>query len=736
MFGLPRPTAGFSTAWVEGPSTQAMLRAALGHCRCWRNGVLRQWIRLTPVGCLVALLALMGSRAAGDEACPVPADARATYPRKILAPGQQPWWVKRSAPPADALPRAPLPAVGSDERRGQVRRLTFLITGLPPRPDDVDAFVADPSPRALDKLIDTLQAAPTAPQRLTQWWIEFIGYLDRWADAAPNAPQPVHAWRYRDWVIDAFDEPLRLSQFLRLHLVGDTMAGPEPGVPNRAGLTATSWFLFGPAPRGTLADATAALARHQADRTARVFLGADFSCARCHDHPALPLSRDEYTSWVSIFSHHHSLVAAPDGSPVPTEVPTVSANRLAQRTRELAALAELESKLAADHREFSLNAAGEFLPQTAEYVRSAWTWHRQPQPSLEEFCAERGLQPGPLQRWLSALGLTEPSHPASSKPWWKQWTDARASGDQNRIAEAAREIEKVHVADESSPFFDLSPDALKWLTLDQQTQISRLEKKVDSARQKLTSDHPVHAIVAGPVPDGPAPTASPRLPPLIIGNRPHELVPPTSGRLALSAWLDAAGRPLVTRLFVHRLWIASGQPPLVTNELDWWRPDPPAAADRLEALASILTAGDGSLASVQKQILLAAPTGDPLTLSEEECRDAVLFVSGQLDPRQFGPPSTSPDSRRRSLYRVWTEPRKPSPLLRSFLESQANALVQLASDSAGVAPATQSLWLTRRLLARPPSAQERGELTDSSDRAAVIAFGLTLLQSDEFRILR
>jgi hypothetical protein len=490
------------------------------------------------------------------------------------------------------------------------------------------------------------------------------------------------------------------------------------------------------APRGTLSEAGAALARHQADRTARLFLGADFSCARCHDHPALPLRSAEHPSWVSLFSHHHSLLPAADGSLALSSVPTVSAKRLAQRERELALLTELESKLAADHRDFSITAAAEFLPQTAEYVRSAWAWYRQPRGTVEEFCSERGLLAAPFRRWLALLGLSEPSQSASSPPWWKVWAEARASGEQRNIAEAARQIERLHVADESSPFFDLSPEAAKWLTLDQQTQLSRLEKKIAASHQKLTGDEPVHAATEGPAPGAAAAAVPPRLPAMLVGAPSNDLTPPTSGRLALWTWLDGPGRPLLARLFTHRLWVACGQPPLITQELDWWRSEPPGEATRLDTLAAALETRDGSLTSLQRQILLSASAGHPLTLSEEERRDAVLFISGQLDPRQLGPPSAPADSRRLSLYRTWTEPRKPSPLLGVFLQTQAEAAVQLAIEQAGPSPASQIHWLTRRLLQRPPSDQERLELGDTPDRAALTAFCLTLFQSDEFRVLR
>ena len=446
---------------------------------------------------------------------------------------------------------------------------------------------------------------------------------------------------------------------------------------------------------------------------------------------------DEYTSWVSIFSHHHSLVAAPDGSPAPTEVPTVSANRLAQRTRELAALAELESKLAADHREFSLNAAGEFLPQTAEYVRSAWTWHRQPQPSLEEFCAERGLQPGPLARWLSALGLAEPSHPASSKPWWNQWADARASDKENRIAEAAREIEKVHVADESSPFFDLSADALKWLTLDQQTQLSRLENKSRPGAPEAHQRSPGSRHHRWPRPGRPAPTA----------------LTPSPSHCSSAAPLRTGSSDLGPARPLHLARCrrsAARHPPLRPPPLDRLRPPaarhqrtrlvatgPAGRAGRLDALATILTAGDGSLASVPESKSSSPPR--QAIRSRSRKRNAATPCSlSRVNSTHASSAHPRPPPTRAAAASTASGPSraKPSPLLGSFLESQANALVQLAIDSAGPSPATQSLWLTRRLLARPPSAQERLELTDSPDRAGLIAFCLTLFQSDEFRVLR
>ena len=125
---------------------------------------------------------------------------------KLEAAGLKP------APPAD--------------RRTLIRRATFDLTGLPPSPEEVAAFVGDQSPDAYEKLIDRLLASPAYGERWGRHWLDLVRYADT---AGENSDHPLpHAWRYRNWVIDAFNRDMPYDEFLRDQIAGDIRARSGP----------------------------------------------------------------------------------------------------------------------------------------------------------------------------------------------------------------------------------------------------------------------------------------------------------------------------------------------------------------------------------------------------------------------------------------------------------------------------------------------------------------------------
>ena len=685
---------------------------------------------------LILMLSLgpAATQADDDASCPASPAARQAYHRPVLTAGEIPWSMKPLAARSPALV-VELPPVQSAARHQLLRRLTFVASGLPPRDDDASAFLTDSSPRALDKVVDRLIADATAPQRLAEVWLRATGYTDRWPEAAASASlQAPEAWRYRDWVVKTLRTTPDPRPLARLTLAGDTAPETPPGTPNLAGLTATLWHVTAAPPAEEYEETVVRWATQQAVRSSQAFLALDLTCARCHDHPAVPLSSEEAAGIVAIFAHSHALVPGPDGRPALNRVPTGSAAAREKRTREVALLQSEEARRDAMRQEFALMAAVEFLPQTAEYVRLAWAWHRQPQGTLAAFADARGLLETPLEQWLTALGLTSDPPPHSlHAPWWNTWTAARQQGTPDAIAAAAEQIQTSHRLDENSPFFHFSAPMEKLFSSDQRSQLKKQSDKINSLQRRIKNESHVAAMAEGPPPGMDAPSLSPRLPSLLTGeNPPSDITPATAGRRALAAWLENEGATFFARLAALRLSEGLGHPLLPEpSSLSLWTATRPPEAAAIDAIAAqLLKGGWPAAAKYILRMQAATPVRKPLRLGGSEWRDAILFVSGTLDPRQDGSPDAAPDSTRRSLYREWAP--FPSPPTGAFLETQARALAQLARKKVGTDPLVQLTFITHRLFHRRPDTAERAQLSTSASVADVCT---TLLQSEEFRTL-
>lgn len=186
------------------------------------------------------------------------------------------------------------------DRRILLRRATFDLTGLPPTPEETEAFVNDSSPNAWEKVIDRLLASPQYGERWGRHWLDVVRYSDSngldWNEVFPNA------WRYRDYVIKSFNQDKPYNQFVKEQLAGDQLpaATDEERYDH---LVATGILVMGPKLLAQQDRVQLALdvADEQIDLTSKAFLGLTVSCARCHDHKFDPISTKDYYSLASIF---------------------------------------------------------------------------------------------------------------------------------------------------------------------------------------------------------------------------------------------------------------------------------------------------------------------------------------------------------------------------------------------------------------------------------------------------
>lgn len=182
------------------------------------------------------------------------------------------------------------------DRLSLIRRLTIDLTGLPPTPSEIDAFLADDRPDAYSQLVDRLLASPAFGENLAQPWLD----LARWAetDGFEHDKLRPKAVRYRDWVIEAFNRDLAYDQFVQLQIAGDELKRGDDWAH-----AATGFCLAGP----DMPDINLKQERRHTvlnDMTATVgsvFLGMQFGCAQCHDHKFDPISQADFYRLRAIF---------------------------------------------------------------------------------------------------------------------------------------------------------------------------------------------------------------------------------------------------------------------------------------------------------------------------------------------------------------------------------------------------------------------------------------------------
>jgi hypothetical protein len=218
--------------------------------------------------------------------------------RPIVPAVKNPAW---AGSPIDAFILAKLEAKGLQPnppatKSELIRRVYYDLTGLPPTPREVEAFLADASPKAYEQLIERLLDSPRYGEKWCRHWLDLVRFAETNSYERDN-PKP-NAWRYRDYVIRSFNQDKPYDQFIREQLAGDELPNPDGDT-----LIATGFYRLGiwddePTDREQarfdgLDDIVAT--------TGQVFLGLTFDCARCHDHKIDPIPQKDYYRLVAFF---------------------------------------------------------------------------------------------------------------------------------------------------------------------------------------------------------------------------------------------------------------------------------------------------------------------------------------------------------------------------------------------------------------------------------------------------
>jgi cytochrome c553 len=193
-----------------------------------------------------------------------------------------------------------LKPVGDADKVTLIRRVTFDLIGLPPTLEEIDAFLADSSPGAYAKVVDRLLASPHFGERWGRHWLDVARYGES-TGSARNLPFP-HAWRYRNYVIDAFNADKPYNQFLREQIAGDLLPANSPKEKVEQ-LVATGFLAIGVKDVNQRFKVRYIMDNvdEQIDTVGRAILGLTVSCARCHDHKFEPIPTTDYYALAGIF---------------------------------------------------------------------------------------------------------------------------------------------------------------------------------------------------------------------------------------------------------------------------------------------------------------------------------------------------------------------------------------------------------------------------------------------------
>ena len=494
-------------------------------------------------------------------------------------------------------PAAPAPP------RQLLRRLYLNLTGLPPAPAEQEAYLKNPAPEALDRVIDDLLGRPSYGERWARHWLDLVRYAES-NGYERDAAKP-EAWKYRDYVIRAFNQDKPFDRFILEQLAGDEL----PEVSGET-LIATGYHRLGPwddEPADPETDRFDQL-DDIVSTTSQVFLGLTLGCARCHNHKFEPLTAQDYYGMIAIFN---GLERPRSGR---TEL------LLPVGTREqLAALADRDGRIEPLNREIAAKRQA-FRRAFLEAGQS-----RLPAPVVSAFLEEPSKRTD-VQRKLVA---------DNTKALEAELTEAFPEELRREVQRLEREIAALRRA---------TPDLPSGYFLHEPKRPG-----------------PTHLLIRGKA-AAPGPEVAPAVPAIVVKSQPAFPPPgPTSlRRLTLARWLANRDNPLTARVIVNRIWQhhfgeglvrtpsdfgVMGEKPTHPELLDWLASRFIEQGWSLKKLHRLILTSNAYRMSSQIQAKYAAE--DPENkllwrfpykrLEVEAIRDSILAVSGRLNPKMYGP---------------------------------------------------------------------------------------------------
>jgi mono/diheme cytochrome c family protein len=502
-----------------------------------------------------------------------------------------------------------------------IRRVYFDLIGLPPSPQEVDAFARDPSPGALEAVIDRLLEDPRYGEHWARFWLDLVRYAesDGWNQ---DAYRP-HLWRYRDYVVDAFNRDLPYPQFVLDQLAGDERDDDPVGL-IAAGFLRLGIYEYNQRDaRGQWND----IMNETTDIAGDVFLGLSMSCARCHQHKFDPIPQRDYFKLRAFFEPlvwRDDLVAA-----TAQEKQDYQAQLVAWEQATATIRAEIASLL-------------------EPYEKKKWVSTVDKFPLDIQACFH--LPPPDRTSWQDQMAYLVS----------RQYLEEGGGPFQNMKKEDKERHEEL--LKRLSAFDAMKPPPLPpvMTATDFPGLVSHTTIPEDGRHAPIP---PGFLDVLSSGHDLPQVTAAPGVP---AGK--------TGRRTALAQWIGHPRNPLTNRVIVNRIWQQHFGQGLVATSNDFGHlGDQPSHPELLDWLTVSFIEGGWSWKRLHKQILLSATwqqsarhpaaaqyqTLDPgerwlwrarvRRLQAEQIRDAMLAASGELT-LEIGGPSVAQETPRRSLY--------------------------------------------------------------------------------------
>ncbi|XZE20943.1 DUF1553 domain-containing protein [Pirellulaceae bacterium SH449] len=296
-------------------------------------------------------------------------------------------------------------------KRALIRRATFDLIGLPPTPEEVAAFINDSSPNAFETVVERLLQSTAYGERWGRYWLDVARYAEDQAHTFSVTPN-TNGFRYRDWVISAFNSDMPYDLFLKRQIAADLMDEPEED--RLQHLPALGYFGLG-AQYYKNTDAAKAAADELDDRIdtlTRGFLGLTVSCARCHDHKFDPIPQQDYYSLAGIFQssrlHNAPLVPKPE----------VEAYQRSQKQ-----IKDLEEAISQTIATQGPRVREARVEQIASYMMTAWKQSRARALKLklpsEKMAEDSGLDAKTLKRWSEFLRKEESKKISVLAKWYE-----------------------------------------------------------------------------------------------------------------------------------------------------------------------------------------------------------------------------------------------------------------------------------------------------------------------------
>jgi len=483
------------------------------------------------------------------------------------------------------------------DKRTLLRRVTFDLTGLPPTPEELDSFLKDDSANAYEKVVDRLLASPRYGERQALFWLDLVRFAETDGFKADDF-RPT-AWRYRDYVIESFNEDKPYDRFIKEQLAGDELF-PE----NANALIATGFLRHSPYEYNAVdvEQKRQDMLNDIADTTSAAFLGITLGCAKCHDHKTDPVTQRDYYRFQAFFAGFW-----PKDEPILTAAEREALEK--KQTEWEAKAAELKNQIEAIEKPVREKAM----------AKERFRFPKEYSSLIDLPMAERS----PLQKQLAMLverqvysrvKVTSAQMPAAEKAKWEGMTKQMAELEKDRPPEPPSAMVMTDVGPQCPPTHLLKRGS--WRSHGEEVEpgfLSAIDDRDASVK----------------------PTAS------------------TSGRrTALANWIADAKNPLTARVMVNRIWQQHFGKGIVATSSDFGvtgdRPTHPELLDWLatefgrtwsvKQMHRTIVTSAAYQQSTAKDSENALLNGFPRRrLDGEALRDAMLASAGLLNMKAGGP---------------------------------------------------------------------------------------------------